>query len=103
MTDAASGWTATHLTPREGIDTWIAPDPTVPPASELDGRVEVQVVDTAGEWAQVRGVNGWEGWLDGRLLEQIDPSGAGGDQRAYLLLALWAVVIVILAVMAWTS
>lgn len=103
MTDTASGWTATHRTPREGIDTWTNPDPIAPPASELDGHVEVQLIGTAGEWAQVRGANGWEGWLDGRLLEQVDGSGAPTDQRAYLLLAVWLAVIVILAVTGWAS
>jgi hypothetical protein len=103
MTDVTGRWKATHRTPREGIDAWNSPDPAVAPASELEGRVEVQLMDTAGEWARVRGQNGWEGWVDGRLLQQIDVAGAPGDLRAYLLLAGWIVVLVIVAIMGLTS
>ncbi len=85
------------------MDAWSDPDPEAAPSSELEGRVEVQVITTAGEWAQVRGANGWEGWVDGRLLEQIDTSGAAGDQRAYILLAVAVVVLIVLAVMGVTG
>ncbi|MDJ0954833.1 MAG: SH3 domain-containing protein [Acidimicrobiia bacterium] len=102
MTSSAA-WAATHRAPSEGMDAWSDPDPEAAPSSELEGRVEVQVITTAGEWAQVRGANGWEGWVDGRLLEQIDTSGAAGDQRAYILLAVAVVVLIVLAVMGVTG
>jgi hypothetical protein len=98
MTDFAA-WAATHRAPREGMDAWSTPDPGVEPVTELDGGAEVQLISTAGEWAQVRGQNGWEGWVDGRLMEQIDTSGAPGDQRAYVLLAVAVVALIVLAVM----
>ncbi len=98
-----AAWAATHRAPREGMDAWSGPDPSASPASELEGKVEVQVVTTAGEWANVRAENGWEGWVDGRLLEQIDPSGAPGDQRALILLGVALVVLVVLAVMGVMS
>ena len=31
-------------------------------------RVELVVEAGVGDWAQARGVNGWRGWVDGRLL-----------------------------------
>jgi SH3-like domain-containing protein len=47
---------------------WEAPDPARPPVAALSERVELIVVAQAGAWAQVRGANGWTGWVDGRLL-----------------------------------
>jgi hypothetical protein len=47
---------------------WDAPDPKRQPAWQLDGRLELTVEVTAGAWARVRAVNGWWGWVDGRLL-----------------------------------
>ena len=85
------------------MDAWTDPDPAAPPSSELAGRVEVAVVATAGEWAQVRGENGWEGWVDGRLLEQIDTSDAPGDQRAFILLGIAVAVLIVLAIMGVTG
>lgn len=101
MTENTAGgvWAATHRAPREGLDAWTSPDPGAQPSSEVAGQVELAVVETAGAWAQVRGQNGWEGWVDGRLLEQIDTAGAGGDRRAYILLGIAVVVLVVLAVL----
>jgi hypothetical protein len=102
MTANATGaWEATHRAPREGLDAWTEPNPEAAPAGEVAGQVELQVVGTAGAWAQVRGQNGWEGWVDGRLLEQLDPES--GDQRAYVLLAVAVVVLIILAVLGLTG
>lgn len=103
MTDTTAGWVASHRAPREGMDAWNLPDPAIAPASELEGSVEVEVVETAGEWARVRGHNGWTGWVDGKLLEQIDPSGAPGDQRAYVLLGIALAVLIVLAIMGVTA
>ena len=103
MTDTTTGWAATHRAPREGMDAWSTPDPGEEPASELDGGVEVQVLETAGEWARVLGSNGWEGWVDGRLLEQLDPGDAPGDQRAYALLTVAVVVLIVLAGLGLTG
>ncbi|MCP3998604.1 MAG: hypothetical protein GY722_26570 [bacterium] len=103
MTDTTAEWVASHRAPREGLDAWTLPDPAASPSSELEGGVEVQVVETAGEWAKVRGSNAWEGWVDGRLLEQVDPSGAPGDQRAYVLLGIAVAVLIVLAIMGVTG
>ncbi len=99
MTSSAAGWAATHRAPPEGLDAWSDPDPAAQPSSELEGKVEVQVTESAGEWAKVLGENGWEGWVDGRLLHQIDRSGAPGDQRAFILLGIAVAVLLVIAVM----
>ena len=99
MTGTTAGWAPTHRAPREGMDAWTEPDPKTQPSSELAGRVEVDIVDAAGDWARVRGKNGWEGWVDGRLLEQLDPTGGSGDRRALILLGVAVVVLIVLAVL----
>ena len=96
-----TAWAATHRAPREGMDAWPDPDPTANPTSELEARVEVQVVETSGEWAKVRGENGWEGWVDGRLLEQL--GDGDGDRKAFILLGVAIAVLIVLAVMGVTG
>jgi RsiW-degrading membrane proteinase PrsW (M82 family) len=67
---ASSGWAPTHAVPAGGIAAWEVPDPARPPIAMLPERVELIVLAQAGAWAQVRGANGWTGWVDGRLLVQ---------------------------------
>jgi RsiW-degrading membrane proteinase PrsW (M82 family) len=62
------GWAPTHRAPDEGMAAWAAPDPTRAPMVSLGGRLELIVVDRAGDWARVVAVNGWTGWVDGRRL-----------------------------------
>ena len=83
------------------MDAWATPDPTVGASSELEAKVEVQVVEVAGEWAKVRGENGWEGWVDGRLLEQL--GDGAGDRKALILLGIAIAVLLVLAVMGWAG
>jgi hypothetical protein len=61
-------WTPTHVVPAGGMPAWDSPDPSRPAVARLSERVELVVVARAGAWAQVRGVNGWTGWVDGRLI-----------------------------------
>ena len=97
-----TGWAATHRVPREGMDAWAEPDANSPPAADLESHVAMQLLGTAGAWAQVRGENGWAGWVDGRLLEQIDGNGVG-DRRAFVLLGVAIAVLIVLAVVAFTG
>ena len=101
MTDTVerSGWAPTHRAPPEGIDAWKSPDPAASPSDDLAGKVELVLIEEAGAWVKVRGENGWEGWVDGRLLHQLDPSGSNPDMRAYLLLGIAVAVLIILAVL----
>jgi hypothetical protein len=64
----AQVWAPTHLVPAGGMPTWDAPDPSRPPLGLLPERLELVLEANAGDWAQVRLVSGWRGWVDGRLL-----------------------------------
>jgi RsiW-degrading membrane proteinase PrsW (M82 family) len=68
---SAAGWSPTHHVPAGGMAAWDAPDPARQPVAWLAERVELVVLAQAGAWAQVRGVNGWTGWVDGRLLVRM--------------------------------
>ncbi len=65
---AAPAWYPTHRVPDEGMAAWAAPNPSLPPAVMLGGRLELTVAERAGDWARVVAVNGWTGWVDGRRL-----------------------------------
>ncbi|HEY1167761.1 MAG TPA: PrsW family glutamic-type intramembrane protease [Candidatus Limnocylindrales bacterium] len=64
----AAVWTPTHVVPAGGMAAWDVPDPARPPVARLSEHVELVIVAQGGAWAQVRGLNGWTGWVDGRLL-----------------------------------
>jgi hypothetical protein len=65
---AAPAWTPTHLVPAGGMWAWASPDPSRPPTVALAERLPLVVEGRAGDWAKVVAVNGWRGWVDGRLL-----------------------------------
>ncbi len=65
---AAPAWYPTHRVPDEGMAAWAAPNPSLPPIVTLGGRLDLLVVERAGDWARVVAVNGWTGWVDGRRL-----------------------------------
>jgi hypothetical protein len=44
------------------------PNPASRPIANLPERLELVVETRAADWAMVRAVNGWRGWVDGRLL-----------------------------------
>jgi hypothetical protein len=71
MTFQPVGWRATHRVPHDGMAAWPAPDPSVPPSATLPGSLDVQVAEQLGAWSRVLCDNGWNGWVDGRLLQQI--------------------------------
>lgn len=58
----------THSVPPEGAATLPTPDPNRPAEGRLDPGLPVQVVASAGAWAQVRCSNEWITWVDGRTL-----------------------------------
>ena len=61
-------WNPTHLTPPTGLPAWAQPNAALPPALVIPGNVELVVETVLGDWAQVRGFNGWRGFVDGRTL-----------------------------------
>ena len=71
---AAPVWVPTHVVPPGGLPAWDAPDPARQPIAMLSEHVELVVIARAGAWAQVRGINGWTGWVDGRRIFERRPA-----------------------------
>ena len=68
---------ASHTVPGSGLAAWIAPDPQASPVSRLDPYLDVQLLEQRVDgWGHVRCSNGWEAWVDGRLLQAM-PTSAG--------------------------
>ena len=69
------GWRPTHVTPPGGLTAWDRPDAAAAPVP-VDAGVEVELVQTWGDWAEIRAANGWTGWVDHRLL--LPAAGTAG-------------------------
>ena len=63
----APAWAPTHLAPPDGLQSWDQPDGSRPMTPLAPG-LELVVVQQVGDWAQVRAVNGWTGYVDARRL-----------------------------------
>ena len=61
-------FTATHAAPPGGMQTWSTPDPAAAPDNQLGGGLPVQLLEETVGWGHVRCSNGWECWVDARLL-----------------------------------
>ncbi|MBK9178773.1 MAG: SH3 domain-containing protein [Acidimicrobiales bacterium] len=61
--------------PASGLPARPGPDPSAPVVAQLAPGLVFALVERRGDWAHLRAPNGWEGWVDGRLLE---PAGLGG-------------------------
>ncbi|HEY1167893.1 MAG TPA: hypothetical protein VGE81_02765 [Candidatus Limnocylindrales bacterium] len=61
-------WSPTHFVPAGGLPAWDYPDPSRQPMVVLNPGLGLVVDAVAGDWARVRAVNGWQGWVDGRRL-----------------------------------
>lgn len=61
-------WAPTHVVPIGGVQVWTAPDPSLPPVTQLAPGAEVRLVERRADWAHVDASNGWSGWVDARLL-----------------------------------
>ena len=66
-------WAPTHHVPAEALPAYQTPVPGTPVAM-LDPDLPVMVLERQGDWAHVRAVNGWEGWVDGRRLVSTAPA-----------------------------
>jgi len=69
-TDDLAAFTPTHVVPAAGMPAWSEPDPSLAPVATLAAGVELRVVAETGAWARVVAANGWEGWVDGRVLQE---------------------------------
>ncbi|MFF2779075.1 hypothetical protein ACFVU3_29805 [Streptomyces sp. NPDC058052] len=74
----AAGFRPTHVVPRGGLSAWQAPDPGFPTVP-LDAFLPVRLVERTGDWGRVLCSNGWQAWVDARLLVSVpdDPPAAG--------------------------
>jgi hypothetical protein len=68
-------WSPSHAVGAAGMAAWGAPDPTGPKIATLDAGLPLQVRERRGDWAEVVAANGWSGWVDARLLEEIRSPG----------------------------
>ncbi|MFF2147583.1 hypothetical protein [Kitasatospora sp. NPDC058190] len=68
---AAPAFRPTHRVPSGGMSAWTAPDPALKAVTRIDGRVELQLLERAGDWAHIVCSNGWSAWVDGRRIEEI--------------------------------
>src|SRR3954449_3545016 len=68
---------ATHVVPASGLPTWPSPDPSASQGPQLDGGLDVQLLEVRPDgWAQVACSNGWTAWVDGRALSVGVPAAA---------------------------
>lgn len=75
----STGFEATHEVPAGGMPTWPAPDPAAAPGPMLEGKSRVQLLAYHDDgWANIRCVNGWEAWVDGRELRVENPAPQPG-------------------------
>lgn len=65
---ATTTYRATHRVPWTGMHAWSGPDLRLPVVAVLDPDLDVGVLGWHGDWAHIRCSNGWEAWVDGRLL-----------------------------------
>ncbi|MFC5911151.1 hypothetical protein [Streptacidiphilus monticola] len=57
----------THVVPPDGLPSWSAPDPAQP-SVPLDPVLPVRLTEVIGDWGHVTCSNGWQTWVDSRLL-----------------------------------
>ncbi|MGW6919004.1 YrhB domain-containing protein [Kitasatospora sp. NPDC054939] len=71
-------WRPTHQVPEGGMPAWPEPDPAGDPATRIDARVELRLLERRGDWAHIVCSNGWSAWVDGRTM---DPLGRAAGPR----------------------
>lgn len=67
---------ATHTIPRTGLPMWAEPDPSQPALATLAAGTEARATEERGQWVKIELANGWEGWVDARLLVKPEPAPA---------------------------
>jgi hypothetical protein len=73
MTDVSEAFTPTHRVPADGIRAWEQPDASST-ARMIDPGLEVRTLEQRDDgWAHVEFVNSWTAWVDGRLLDALEP------------------------------
>ena len=64
-------WRPTHIAPPSGLTGWAVPDTAQTPTAMVPPGSQLVLKEMHGDWARVRGFNGWSGWVDRRQLELI--------------------------------
>jgi hypothetical protein len=62
------------------MPAWGRPDPAGPVIATLAERLDLVVLERAGDWAHVGASNGWHGWVDGRRLVALAPAWSDGPR-----------------------
>lgn len=75
-----TGFVANATVPSRGLDARSTPDPSAPLAARLDPGLPVAVTERRGDWARIVCANGWEAWVDGRLLLAPAAPGTAGTR-----------------------
>jgi hypothetical protein len=68
-----------------GLDARLTADPTAPVVARLDRGLPVAVAERQGDWARIVCANGWEAWVDGRLLTPLAPTATARQQSGLML------------------
>lgn len=63
-------WAATHVVPAKGISAWADPDRSAAPIAQLEGGVELRVLERRDGLAHVEAYNGWQAWVEARSLRR---------------------------------
>jgi hypothetical protein len=69
---SSTAWAPSHTVPDEGLPAYDQPDADTEAAAQLDPGLEVEVVETWGDWSLARCSNGWSAWVDGRVLTEVE-------------------------------
>lgn len=67
-----------YAAPPGGMSAWTQPDGSAQPAAHIEARVELQLLERTGDWARIVCSNGWQAWVDGRLLAPVAPVAPAG-------------------------
>jgi SH3 domain-containing protein len=68
------GFVPTHAIPPGGLPVFVYPDASHQPVGTVTAGDRVMAVASAGDWIQIRTIEGWVGWVDGRQLMPVSPA-----------------------------
>jgi hypothetical protein len=84
---ADTAFAPTHHVPDGGIASWSSPDPQRGADGRLAGGLPVRLLEENTGWAHVRCTNGWETWVDARLL--VAGASGGTSPPVWSPLTVW--------------
>jgi hypothetical protein len=66
-----SHFVAGYTAPAGGLAAWAQPSAAAPSIAHIEARVELHLVERSGDWAHIECSNGWQAWVDARLLAPV--------------------------------